>query len=280
MDNRPIGVFDSGLGGLTFVKEIKKLMPKESIIYFGDTSRVPYGTRSKETVLKYAIQDINLLLTYNIKAIVVACGTVSAVALDILKDKIDIPIIGVVLPAALRATNASKSKRIGVFGTAATIKSNAYKNALLKYDKDILAFSLACPMFVPLVENGYFKKGNDVATIIAKEYLAPLLDANVDTIILGCTHYPLLTDIITDNIPSNIRLIDAGKSAAIMLTDYLLQNELQAKDKEYTDKFLVSDSLENFSNLAEIFLGISIKENIELIDINSYDTILRKVEKK
>ena len=198
MDKRAIGVFDSGLGGLTAVRRLHALMPQENIIYFGDTGRVPYGTRGRDIITKYARQDVAFLRQYDLKSIIIACNTVSAIALDLLSEENDIPIIGTVEPACRRAMTMTQTGRVGVIGTAATIRSGAYEKYLHKKDGTLDLFTQACPLFVPLVENGRVHRGDVVIETVVKEYLTPLKDAGVDTLILGCTHYPLLEEVIGD----------------------------------------------------------------------------------
>ena len=191
----PIGVFDSGIGGLTVVKEIINNLPDENIVYFGDTARVPYGNKSKNTVLRYSRQIVNFLKTKGVKAIVVACNTASALALDDLEKEIDIPIIGVVKPGAYAAVNTTKNNRVGVIATQSTVQSRLYQEIIAKQAPQINVFAKACPLFVPLVEEGWT---NDTITLeVAKRYLRELQDKDIDTLILGCTHYPLLSDLIS-----------------------------------------------------------------------------------
>ena len=209
-DNRSIGVFDSGMGGLTAVRRLHALMPKENIIYFGDTSRVPYGTRGRDTIVKYARQDVAFLRQFDLKAIVIACNTVSSVALDLLAEENNIPIIGTVEPACRRAMTMTKNGRVGVIGTAATMRSGAYEKYLHKKDGTLRLFTQACPLFVPLVENGRVHRGDIVIETVAAEYLAPLKETGVDTLILGCTHYPLLEEVISDYMGPDVTLIDSG----------------------------------------------------------------------
>ena len=192
MDNRAIGVFDSGLGGLTAVRRLHALMPQENIIYFGDTGRVPYGTKGRDIVTRYARQDVAFLRQFDLKSIIIACNTVSAIALDVLSRENDIPIIGTVEPACRRALTMTKNGRVGVIATAATVRSGAYEKYLHKKDGTLDLFTQACPLFVPLVENGRVHRGDIVIETVVKEYLTPLKEAGVDTLILGCTHYPLL----------------------------------------------------------------------------------------
>ena len=188
MDHRPIGVFDSGLGGLTAVRELRRLLPGEDIIYFGDTGRVPYGSRSREILVRYARQDVAFLRTFDLKAIVVACGTVSTTALEVLVRENDIPVWGVVEPAAQAAAQATRNGRVGLIGTQATIRSGAYERQIAQENPAIQVLTGACPLFVPLVENGRFRPGDIVAETVAAEYLAPMREAGVDTLVLGCTH--------------------------------------------------------------------------------------------
>ena len=212
MDNRCIGVFDSGLGGLTCVKELISQLPDESIVYFGDTGRVPYGTRSNETIIKYVESDINFLKTFDIKMIVVACGTASSVALEHIKDNYDIPIIGVVAPTVARAVETTKNGKIGILGTAGTIRSGKYASAIRELMPSAQIYSQPCPLFVPLAENGYFNK--EATRLIAQDYLLPMKEAGVDTVILGCTHYPLLQGVIREILGEGVSLINSGLEAA------------------------------------------------------------------
>ena len=267
MKNKAIGVFDSGLGGLTSVKELMKILPGEDIVYFGDTGRVPYGTRSEDTIKKYTKQDIAFLKSFDIKIILVACGTVSSVALPHIKNE-KVKIVGVVEPASRAAVKATKKKKIGVIGTTGTIKSNSYKNLIEKLAPDAEVYQNACPLFVPLVENGYFD--HEATRIIVKEYLQPLMDAGVDTIILGCTHYPLLKKVIGETVGRDVVLIDSGKAAADFVKE-ILEKEDMINEKTTGDyKFYSSDS-GNFRPLAQIFLEREIDE-VKQIDIEKVET--------
>ena len=219
MDNRYIGVFDSGLGGLTAVKELKKELPGENIVYFGDTGRVPYGTRSEETLIKYTVGDINFLKTHDIKAIVVACGTVSSVVMPHLIEKEALPMIGVVEPTSRKAARLTKTKKIGIIGTNATIKSQKYEQTLKQIDSEIKTISVACPMFVPLAENGM--ADSEAAYLITREYLAVFEKEPVDTLILGCTHYPLLSSTIRRVIGDDVTLVDSGVATAEYIREFL-----------------------------------------------------------
>jgi len=268
MDLRPIGIFDSGLGGLTCVKEVMKIMPGEDIIYFGDTGRVPYGTRSSETIVKYVRQDINFLKTFDIKSIIIACGTASSAALPKIKDEYDTEINGVVLPASIKASNATKNGRIGIIGTEGTVRSGKYKEELLKISSELEIFQTACPLFVSLVENGY--ADSKAARLIAEDYLKDIKDAGVDTLILGCTHYPLLKDIIGDILGSSVSLIDSGAAAAEYTKEKIFEKGLESSKTAGTVKFFVSDITESFSKLGGMFLNREINEDVKRIDIEKY----------
>ena len=266
MDNRPIGVFDSGLGGLTCVRSVTAIMPGESIIYFGDTGRVPYGTRSSDTIVKYVKQDINFLRTFDIKQIIIACGTGSSAALPALKDDYEIDIIGVVEPACGEALAKTRNGRIGVLGTKGTVASGKYQAALEAQGASVVA--AACPMFVPLVENGYINA--DVVTVFASEYLKPLTDANVDTVILGCTHYPLLQSTLTKVMGDEVTFIDSGQAAAKHSYEKLRRENMLSDNNTGSVRYFVSDSVDNFAQLGGLFLQREIRENVEKIDIEDY----------
>ncbi|MDR0992637.1 MAG: glutamate racemase [Ruminococcus sp.] len=257
MQNLPIGVFDSGLGGLTCVKELNALMPFEDIVYFGDTARIPYGTRSRETVMRYAAQDIEFVKKHNVKMIIAACGTVSSVSFaekNLAGD--DMLFTGVVIPAAQAACAATRNKKVGVIGTQATIKTGAYGKAMRAICQDITVIGKACPMFVPLVENGYVKRGNPVATALAEEYLGPIRDEGVDTLILGCTHYPILSEIIADVMGSGVTLISSGREAANAAYAMLTKADLlTTRTEKGKNSFFVSDSAAGFSEQAKALLG-------------------------
>lgn len=265
MDKRAIGVFDSGLGGLTAVRRLHALMPQENIIYFGDTGRVPYGTRGRDIITKYARQDVAFLRQYDLKSIIIACNTVSAIALDLLSEENDIPIIGAVEPACRRAMTMTQTGRVGVIGTAATIRSGAYEKYLHKKDGTLDLFTQACPLFVPLVENGRVHRGDVVIETVVKEYLTPLKDAGVDTLILGCTHYPLLEEVIGDFMGPDVTLIDSGAEAANLASTQFDPNEGTG-----TTQYFVSDDPQGFDQLAELFLQEKVDVGAELVDISRY----------
>ena len=264
-----IGIFDSGLGGLTNVKELHKLMPNENIIYFGDTGRVPYGTRSNDIILKYTRQDLRFLLSFPIKAVIVACGTVSSVALDIVKDEVPVDIIGVVEPTVEEAIKVTRNKKIGIIGTEGTIKSGSYKNKILNIDKDIEIYDMACPLFVPLVENGYLK--SEATKIIATDYLKSIKDAGVDTLILGCTHYPLLSEVISEVMGDNVTLISPGVETAKYSARLFEEKNITNKDNTTgTIDYYVSDDVDKFSYLASMFLNDEITTNVKKINIEEW----------
>ena len=266
MDNRAIGVFDSGLGGLTVVRELMREMPGESIIYFGDTGRVPYGNRGEDIIKEYARQDIRFLTGFDIKAIVVACGTVSSVALPEIAGDYSVPIIGVVQPAAQYAAKLTKNGKIGIIGTAATIKNGLYYRILKSVNPEFEIFQTACPLFVPLAENGYQNK--EAARLIAADYLHDIKSAGVDILILGCTHYPLLTETIRGIMGEGVSLVNIGVPAARYVHGMLSEKDaLSGKPAEY--HYFVSDMTEEFTALAETFLELD-RPDIKKIDINKY----------
>lgn len=270
MDNRSIGVFDSGLGGLTAVKQIMNELPGESIIYFGDTGRVPYGTRSRETILKYTEGDIRFLKNFDVKMIVIACGTASSAALPAIKDEFDIPIIGVIDAAVYAAVRATKNKKIGVIGTPGTIRSREYEKHIKAHDSQMQPFTKACPLFVPLVENGHFD--TEVTRLVVAEYLEEIRDAGVDTLILGCTHYPLLRKVIAEYMGDNVTLINSGAEAAKYLKKKLTNEDMLCgkKPKEEQYRYYVSDDVSSFEELGGIFLEREINGQVERIDIEKY----------
>jgi len=271
MDNRPIGVFDSGLGGLTAVRELRRMLPSENIIYFGDTSRVPYGTRSRETILKYARQDIRFLRSFDLKAIVIACGTVSTTSLPALSAESDIPMLGVVEPACRRALQVTKNRRVGLIATAASVRSGAYEKTLRELESTVQVVSRACPLFVPLVENGRFRPGDVVIETVAWEYLSSLRETGIDTLILGCTHYPLLTEVIGDIMGPEVTLINSGGESAWELKRTLrVLDALADPERAGEVRFYVSDRVEDFEKTAGIFLQEDLKGSVGQINIEAY----------
>lgn len=266
MDNRAIGVFDSGVGGLTAVRRLHEIMPHENIIYFGDTGRVPYGTRSPETILKYARQDIKFLRQFDLKAIVIACNTVSAVALETVAAENDVPVIGVVWPACAKALSATRTGKIGVIGTQATVRSGIYARMLAAACPGLDVTMQACPLFVPLAENGRVHRGDVVPETIAREYLAPVKAAGVDTLILACTHYPLLSEVIADCMGPAVTLIDSGAAAAESVRGMLIP----ADETPGETRYFVSDDPAGFNLLAPGFLNGALSHPAEHVDISDY----------
>lgn len=272
----PIGVFDSGIGGLTAVRELVKLMPNEDIIYLGDTARVPYGTKSPETIRKYARQDFDFLLRFGVKMIIAACGTVSSTVGDsefggVMQSGNGVLYTGVIRPAVNAAVSSTKNGRIGIIGTSATIRSGSYKNLIKSIMPKAEVFEKACPMFVPLVENGYIGLECRPCVDIAEEYLEPLKQAGVDTLILGCTHYPMLSDVIAKIMGDGVTLIssggEAGKTAYNMLRENGLANDSRVKGKT---TLYCTDSVELFRENAEHFLYDLENENIEIKSAELY----------
>lgn len=263
MDNRAIGVFDSGVGGLTAVRELKRLLPNENIVYFGDTGRVPYGTRSRETLLSYIKQDVNFLKEKNVKMIVAACGTVSATITKEMVQDMGVSFTGVVAPTAKCAVKATKNGRIGVIGTAATVNSGAFEREIKSLMPTAEVISKPCPLFVPLVENGLIS--GEIPTLVAKMYLSDL--KGIDTLILGCTHFPIIKDVIASVVGDSVTLIDSGKAVSEYVKEYLIKNDMLTAEKNGECRYFVSDSVDGFLKTAETFLGESVKDKAERIEI-------------
>ena len=271
---KAIGVFESGMGGLTCVAEIMKLMPNENIIYFGDTARVPYGNRSRETILEYARQDVNFVKKHDVKMIIAACGTVSSAVGQAKDFGGGVPFTGVVIPAVQAACAATRSGRIGVIGTAATIRSGAYGKAIRTIRQDAVIIGNACPLFVPLVENGITDKDDIVVKTMVSRYLEPIKRENVDTLILGCTHYPLLRDAIAEYMGEGVKLISSGAEAAKYTMNMLaMNNMLSSRSENGHVTYFTSDSKELFESNAHAFIG-SLNGSVEQISID--DVIMQK----
>lgn len=265
--NSYIGVFDSGIGGLTVVKSIVESMPGENIIYFGDTAHVPYGTRSKRQILQYVLSDVKFLNTFDIKAIVIACNTADSIARQAVEDAYpDIPVFGVVDPASRMAAMGTKNGKIGVIATNATVNSCAYDMAIAKYNKEATVYSAACPLLVPLVENGRFQIGDIVIETVLREYLDPLVEKGIDTLVLGCTHYPLLYDIICHLYPE-LNVISSSDAAAAKMLGTLIQNDLCNEDPDSERKYFVSDDAEGVDALARVFMGDDLGGSFRQVDI-------------
>lgn len=269
MKNDAIGVFDSGLGGLTCVRELRRVLPNESIIYFGDTGRVPYGNRSAETIHKYALEDVRFLLGKRVKIVVAACGTVSSVAGDA-GDGLSVPFTGVVVPAARAAAKATKNNKIGIIGTAATVASGSYGKEIAKTNPDAEVYAQACALFVPLVENGFIDSSDPLVTETVQRYLEPLKNKGVDTLILGCTHYPILRDAIAAYMGEGVTLIDAGAETANYVRELLAETDMLAYDSnEANYHFYVTDEPQGFTSTASLLLGENISEQVERVAIES-----------
>ncbi|MFH1652451.1 MAG: glutamate racemase [Pseudomonadota bacterium] len=252
-DNRPIGIFDSGIGGLTVFKAIREALPKESLIYLGDTARLPYGTKSEETVTRYAIQNANFLIKRDVKAIVVACNTASAYALSKLRSTVGVPVLGVVEPGSKEGTKATKNKRIGVIATAATVESRAYHVAIQNIDPEIVVQSKSCGLFVPIVEEGM--EESHIARLAVEEYLRELCDSGIDTLVLGCTHYPLLKGMISEMFGEKIMLVDSAFATARELNEMFVSGKLLSSECETSDVICVTDLTTHFEMVAKRLLG-------------------------
>ena len=250
----PIGVFDSGIGGLTVVRALIEELPNERIVYFGDTARVPYGTKSQEAVIRFSKENVAFLLRHKVKMVVVACNTASSWALDILTEAFPLPILGVIAPGARKAARTTRNKKVGVIATPSTIASNQYARHVAALDRGIRVFSKACPLFVPLVEEGRLK--GKITTDIVREYLTPFKKAHVDTLILGCTHYPLLKKVIHQVMGAKVVLVDSASEIAQEVKNVLGQRYLlRSGGAKPRHTFLVSDQPRHFQKLAGQFLG-------------------------
>jgi glutamate racemase len=270
-NSNPIGIFDSGIGGLTVVKSVDSTLANENIVYFGDTARVPYGSKSNSTVIEYSFQDAKFLSGKNVKLIVVACNTASSVALEKLRNEFDMPVIGMIEPGAKAAIQVTKNKRIGVIGTESTISNSAYSNALLQLDDSLQVFEKACPLFVPLAEEGWID--HEATRLIAEEYLNELKQKDIDTLILGCTHYPILKDIIQDVVGKSVTLIDSGSAASVEVEAYLSGRGIKNTSNNLgSHEYYVSDVPKKFKQIAERFLGRQV-EHVNKVDLEELKTI-------
>ncbi len=271
--DKPIGIFDSGVGGLTVAREIFELLPGEDVVYFGDEGRTPYGPRSKEIITQFTAQDVAFLMEHQVKFVVCACNSASAVALDEIAGHYNIDMIGVIEPGARAAVAKTKNGRIGVIGTQATINSNSYARVIHEINPELKAFSLACPLFVPLAEEGYIDK--EATYLIARDYLQTMIDVEVDTLIMGCTHYPLMQHVIADVMGDNVRLINSGRETAretykrLAEANLLSSRASQTPPLEGEHKFFVSDVPDKFAQVAARFLDNPI-DKITRIDITKY----------
>lgn len=270
-DNRSIGVFDSGMGGLTALKELRNVLPHENIIYFGDTARLPYGTRGKDTILHYAKQDINFLLSRDVKAIIVACGTASTVIDKEEMKRYDVPIFTAIDTASYEACRVTKNKKVGVIATSATINSGAQNKSIGKFDKTVKVYTRACPLLVSLVENGYIERDNKVTRLVLEDYLYDMKKNDVDTLIMGCTHFPIIKDAIGDIMGDHVTLINNGEQVAKYAAKKLHAMHLLTDSKAFGEcSYYVSDNPENFSNMASIFLSGEPHVSATRIDITKY----------
>lgn len=259
MNQAPIGIFDSGLGGLTVTRAIIERLPAESTVYFGDTARVPYGPKSPETVRRYSLEILHWLLGQGVKLVVIACNTSTAHALEALQAESPVPVIGVIRPGARAALAGTRGGPIGVIGTAGTIASDAYGRAIRTLRAEADVRQLACPLFVPLVEEGWFD--HPATELVAREYLAPLLEAGIDSLVLGCTHYPLLKPLLADELGQDVRLIDSAEETAAAVTRALFGAGTEAPaDAAGGAHFVVSDAPEQFMRVGATFLGDAVKD--------------------
>lgn len=258
----PIGIFDSGLGGLCALKELHRLMPKTDLVYFGDTGRTPYGTRSAETIMKYASEDARFLMSKNVKAVLIACGTVSTVALNALKLSLPVPVYGVVSAAAKEAAKTTKNGKIGVLGTGATVGSGVFEHELKLINEGLSVCSVACPLLVPVVEYGF--ADDEIAYLAVKKYLEPVIDSGADTVILGCTHFPILRKMMQKAAPG-IEFIDSGAAAAREISKHF-----EDGDGDGTVHCYVSDTPANFNKTATVFLGEGFDFDVKLVNVENY----------
>jgi glutamate racemase len=264
----PIGLFDSGVGGLTVLREVAKQLPHESTFYFGDTARVPYGSKSRDVITRFSLEIAQFLLQEKVKMIVVACNTASAFSLSVLSSRFDIPIVGVIEPGAQAAISTTKTGRVGVIGTEGTIESQAYTEAIHRLKPEIQVFGQACPLIVPLVEEGWLEK--PVALEIVKEYLTPLLANKIDTLVLGCTHYPLLKNLLTRVAGPGVRLIDSAEETARTVGRELKSLQLEVPSgTPRVRQFFVSDAPEKFEKIGQRFLGQTIP-GVKHVDISQW----------
>jgi glutamate racemase len=261
----PIGIFDSGIGGLTVLKEIISRLPGESTVYLGDTARVPYGSRSAETVTRYSFENTRFLFSRGIKILVIACNTASSISLEAVRKSVSLPVVGVIEPGARAAVSATRKRKIGVIGTYATIRSNSYTKAIKAIDNSIEVFSLPCPLFVPLVEEGWTEGA--VAELTAETYLKDMRNEGIDTLVLGCTHYPLLKKVIARIMGDQVKLIDSAIETAFAIKKILSDMSLLREDQgACVREYYVTDSPDKFVAVGERFLGspIDLIKTIEL----------------
>ena len=256
--DRPIGIFDSGIGGLTVLREINTRLPHENLIYFGDTARVPYGTKSKDTVTQFSMEIVEFLLSLDVKMIVFACNSASALALPELRTRFTIPMVGVIKPGAEQAVRITKSGRIGVIGTRATIGSGAYEREITHLSQNVRVFSRPCPVFVSLVEEGWID--HPATRLIAEEYLKPLMENEIDTLVLGCTHYPVLRPLLQEIMGDGVNVIDSAWSCSVTVEKMLNNNLANESESQGKIRYFVSDMTDRFEELSSLFLGKPARE--------------------
>lgn len=265
MMDKPIGIFDSGIGGLTVAKAVISRLPNESIIYIGDTARVPYGTRSKEIITKFALELTRFLLAQEVKILVVACNTISATCLEEIKTLSSVPVLDVITPAVNKIVNLTKTNSVGVIGTRATVNSKAYEKRIQKLNPSITVHAKACPLFVPIAEEGLGE--SDIARLVAKDYLSSFNNCNIDVLHLGCTHFPLLKKVIREIINSNIHIIDSASPTAEELERILLLRDIQSEKSLAKHSFFVTDAPERIKEVAGLFFGEDISQDIQKVSL-------------
>lgn len=246
---QPIGLFDSGIGGLTVVKEIKRLLPEERLVYFGDTARVPYGSKSRSTIQRYTRENARLLIAHGVKMIVVACNTSSAVAIDFVRQEFDGPVLDVVAPGVTAALNATRNAKVGIIATPRTIESQAYQLGIQKERPEVLTYSKACPLLVPLAEEGW--ADTEAARLIVQEYLRPLLEHDIDTLVMGCTHYPLLEKVLQSVAGQNVQLVSSARETARGVLAILEDTQMLSPERPGRDLYLASDAIDTFRDFYE-----------------------------
>jgi glutamate racemase len=254
--SQPIGLFDSGIGGLTVLREMNRLLPLESIVYFGDTARIPYGNKSPETIIRYSVENSQFLLSHQIKLLVVACNTASAHALIKLQNSFSIPVLGVINPGASTAVSITSSGRIGIIGTRGTIESKAYEHEILRLLPSAQITSVACPLFVPLVEENFIH--HPASKLIVQEYLKPFRESKIDTLVLGCTHYPVLKQMIQEELGNHVTLVDSGASCAQEVARVLIGKEMKSVNCVVKNLFFVSDNPDQFMKLGKSLFDIDV----------------------
>jgi glutamate racemase len=272
MKNQSIGMFDSGIGGLTVLKEVRNLLPHERIIYLGDTARLPYGSKSPGTVTRYALESAIFMLTKGVKILVIACNTSSAVALPILMKKLPIPVLGVIDPGAREAARATKTKRVGVIGTRATVRSGAYEKAIMAHDPAVTVVSRACPLFVPIAEEGL--EDDRVAEIMTKRYLEDIKGSDIDTLVMGCTHYPILVNTIRKVMGKGVSVINTGRETAKDVKKTLEEKGLLRDSGKGGADYFVTDSPDTFKEMGSRFLGEDIGRITFLKSLDFNDFLL------